>query len=126
MKRTEIERFVRDTLGCGCPDEVFEQIEYGPPPAALAALGVERRLLVGGRLLAYIVPCGPRLPAIRKLVEAGRSERDREGYNRFRLVLAATDPEQVRAAVEGEFAAAASPDDRVHLHAIEASNVHLG
>ena len=29
---TAIERFVRSTLGCQCPDEVFRHVEVGPLP----------------------------------------------------------------------------------------------
>ena len=47
-----VETFVRGTLGCGCPDEVFQQVEESAlaAPEAPAAW----RIAIGGRLLVYL------------------------------------------------------------------------
>ena len=48
-------RFVRDTLGCQCPDSVFEQIDYQENTGILDKDAIVKRLLVGNRLLIYIL-----------------------------------------------------------------------
>lgn len=95
--RVSIERFVRGTLGCRCPDRVFETIAI---QRDFAAGGDSHctRLVVGDRLLIYIVQDAG-APAVRRLARTGLSERNDCGYNRFRL------------------------DDRAHLHVIAAQTV---
>jgi hypothetical protein len=46
--------FVKNTLGCNCPDEVFKQVKvcFGVRPSA--GITLERWINVGGRLLVYI------------------------------------------------------------------------
>jgi hypothetical protein len=107
--------FVRATLGCTCPDAVFEQIET-------ARAGAERlRLGVGGRLLVYVIAGTDADDVVERLagwVRDGVAERDRRGMNRFRLVLGAADPAAVRAVAEPRFAALTAGDDHVHLHCL--------
>jgi len=113
-EREGVVAFVRGTLGCACPDDVFEQIETSCSPGRL-------RLDVGGRLLVYVIAgtdagdVRERLPA---WVQDGVAERDRYGMNRFRLVLGSADPGAVRAVAEPAFAALAAGDDHVHLHCL--------
>ena len=60
-RRLAIAAFARDTLGCGCPAEVFAQIQESrldlpglPDPG--------RRFAIGGRLLVYLVaPADPEI-----------------------------------------------------------------
>lgn len=115
-----IERFVRGTLGCGCPDEVFDSIEIertaGPGESAPCV-----RLLVGGRLLIYVLEAQDLeriADAVSELARHGIEQRDRAGLNRFRLVVAADDPTQPLKAATGSFASRAGTDDRAHLHVI--------
>lgn len=80
----ELVRFVRRTLGCGCPDEVvasavLEESDAGEPG-----------LNVGGRLLVRVLPMqdpdrfGESFPAtVRRLL----AERDARGFNRLRVVV---------------------------------------
>ena len=49
-----IEHFVRATLGCQCPDEVFRSIAIDQLRTADGAIGYTR-LLVGNRLLIYVL-----------------------------------------------------------------------
>ncbi|MCU0933440.1 MAG: hypothetical protein MUE86_03140 [Thiobacillaceae bacterium] len=109
--------FVRESLGCGCPDEL------------LAQLGIERRpggptvLSVGGRLLVHIRVCAREEDLERVLagwLEEGLAQRDALGFHRFRLVLAAADPNALRARAEAWFATR-SVDERTHLHLLRAA-----
>lgn len=118
MDRAAVTHFVRGTLGCGCPDEVFDSIAVEPllPFAGgLPAL----QLLIGSRLLIQLaVP--PRDAAaadwIERLATEGRASRDRHGYNRFRLVVVTSPGQAVPAGLEERFARLAGRDERVHLH----------
>jgi hypothetical protein len=112
--------FVRDTLGCRCPDELLRRIRLCGGPPGIAAM-VE----VGGRLLIYVVD-GRRLqPAtVTDVAVAGCRVRDARGFNRFRLVLVDAGGGGVqRAALEAAFHAAASGDERAHLHSVSAEDL---
>ncbi|OQX45698.1 MAG: hypothetical protein B0D90_02135, partial [Candidatus Sedimenticola endophacoides] len=86
LRREQITPFVR-RLGCRCPAALFERIESG----IRRRCGVDcQRILIGGRLLIYVVPAalaGDPVALAPRLLAAGVAERDREGFNRFRLVL---------------------------------------
>jgi hypothetical protein len=117
----ELEHFIRTTLGCGCPAEVFQAVDQAHTNASLAA-GVTQRLAVGNRLLIYLVRVvdAEGAPAqIPGWIAAGRQERDALGLNRLRLVLVAdASAPQWITRIEQSFAAAACGDDRLHLHVI--------
>ena len=87
-----IEHFVRGTLGCQCPDEVFQSISIDRSGTADDAASCTR-LLVGHRLLIYVLDAasfGVAESALADLVARGRRERDERGYNRFAWSLPAT------------------------------------
>ncbi len=118
--RRELTNFVRNTLGCACPDEVFERIEYED-----GGDGEDRRpcltIRIGGRLLIALwkiedaAPLETGLPA---LLNAGKSERDRRGMNRFRLVIATDAPGTVGPPARAIFSNHAEKDDKIHLHVV--------
>lgn len=115
-----IEHFVRGTLGCQCPDEVFRSVSIDPLRTADGAIGYTR-LLVGNRLLIYILDTAAvRVAdgALTDLVACGRRERDEHGYNRFRLVMACDEPASAGTAVQSAFDEAAGNDERAHLHCV--------
>lgn len=112
-------QFVRETLGCSCPDEVFESIRWD----TLSVVGVDvLRGIIGEKLLVYLFPVGDvkqmgrNLPA---LVKAGRDERDIGALNRFRLVLISDQPETLLGVATRLFADLSIVDDRMHLHVVD-------
>lgn len=119
---TQLERFVRETLGCTCPDEVFERVEIGEG-SPLPDGGRIQRIAIGGRLLIYLVD-GVAVVAVDRDIRgwtlSGRIDRDGAGMNRFRLViglngLSGPDADRIKDA----FAAACDDgDDRMHLHLV--------
>lgn len=118
MNPAEIEHFVRTTLGCGCPDEVFRSIAISRLPPAAGRPPIVQ-LLVGSRLLIHIVSPSTRDPAngwIEQLSANGRAARDRHGYNRFRLVVATAAPPASTRELASRFARAVTGDDKAHLH----------
>jgi len=115
-----IERFVRGTLGCKCPEAVFKAITISreQDPATETPY---TRLLVGDRLLIYVLDARhTKKPsaAVSTLAARGRAERDTGQLNRFRLVLATAHPTQILADAQTTFADAPGHDDRTHLHVI--------
>ena len=124
-----IERFVRGTLGCGCPDEVFQSMVIRRLPAGADRLPVVE-LLVGSRLLIHVVappPAGGVADWLERLAADGRATRDRHGYNRFRLVVvAAPGCAAPGAGLESRFARTAVGDDRMHLHVVASDRLPAG
>ena len=109
-------RFVRETLGCGCPDEVLAAISCQP---GADPDGHRWTLDVGGRLLVWVVTADPTSAhtVVAQDLQEGIEERNRRGFNRFRLVVVSRD-QLVAGAARAAFATANSPDDRVHLHVV--------
>ena len=98
-------------LGCGCPEEVFSKIRI----IDLSEHGITFGVEIGGRLLIGIEPMQGSDPEkertkIAELLEHGRKVRDREGNNRFRLVILVEDKTPL---LNDPLP---MPDDRVHLH----------
>lgn len=87
---------------------------------------LDNAIIIGNRLLVYIAEAGSagcieeHLPV---LVAAGKKERDEKGLNRFRLVLVADGPEDVRQAAEKQFEELRGSDEMVHLHVISRKNL---
>lgn len=116
--RDGIEHFVRDTLGCGCPDEVFQHLVVSPLPPVAARPPIVQ-LLVGSRLLIHVVaPPGGAAAGdwVEQLAAHGRAARDRHGYNRFRLVITSPAPLASGREIEQRFARAIVGDPKAHLH----------
>jgi hypothetical protein len=117
--------FVRVTLGCGCPDEVFSEIVVrlaaadNPAPVRLA-------IEVGGRLLVHVIEEGSALREpglIPSVLEDGVRRRDERGFNRFRLVVALEGDGAAGEILQRRFDAASARDDRTHLHVLPSSTI---
>jgi len=116
---------VRATLGCGCPDEVFQHLVISRVPP-IAGRPPIVQLQVGSRLLIHVVapPDGAAANGwIEQLAANGRTARDRHGYNRFRLVIATTAPPAPAHEIRERFARAIVGDGKAHLHFVEAERL---
>ena len=114
-----IERFVRGTLGCQCPDDAFRSISLEHLRSGADAIPYTR-LLVGNRLLVYVIEASTNRVAggaLIDLVARGRQERNERGYNRFRLVVASDEPESAGAA-RLAFESEAGTDEKAHIHVV--------
>ena len=121
--KAQIKHFVRDILGCTCPDEVFTQIRRLDPCTGVASAHAVYG--IGGRLcVAVYVPADWRELAqkLGRLVADGMQYREKHGYNRFRLVIASSDDD---AAIQlpKVFEALPEIDDKVHLHVVAPSQL---
>jgi hypothetical protein len=115
-----VRAFVRQTLGCNCPDSVFERVlcEGG---VQRGGLRLERRILVGDRLLIYVLRAASpeeAQQAVHALLQSGREERERVGLNRLRLVLVSPDPMGLVGHAQRAFADCPGRDERTHLHVV--------
>ena len=118
----EIVRFIRDDLGCSCPDDVLKEIRIERPWRTLDAGGGSVRIDVGGRLLVLVLAVGSTPSGLAELVvsaaEGGLAERDRLSFNRLRVVVASPSPSAVDPSARDAFEAWQRPDDRIHLHVV--------
>jgi hypothetical protein len=118
--RHSIEHFVRTTLGCKCPDEVFQSIAIERAPTPDTALP-HTRLVIGERLLIHVFEApsvNATAAAVSKLATQGRTERDAKQYNRYRLVLVSAHPTQVLDDAKASFTSVVGDDQRAHLHVV--------
>jgi hypothetical protein len=126
MNDKEIKVFVRETLGCGCPEEVFQYMDYQSNIMSGDVL-LRARINVGNRLLIYVVDVEKR-ESIRnilsRLIDIGKKERDDLGFNRFRLVLASDNMNEIRRTSE-ELFRDSGKDEKVHLHIVQKAVIPL-
>ena len=123
-----IEHFVRGTLGCRCPDEVFQSIAISHLPAVAGRPPIVQ-LLVGSRLLIHVVAPPTEMPGdgwIEQLATNGRAARDRHGYNRFRLVIATATPLAAARELAARFSRAVLGDEKAHLHFVCSDQLPAG
>lgn len=113
----EVKAFVQQTLGCACPEAVLEHIEVVAGTGA-----IKRTIRVGGRLLVYLLDADatPDIGvAVAEALRKGVSERDLNGFNRLRLVVAAADPDLIAGEVERAFSGSPERDAKTHLHLLD-------
>ncbi len=121
LNKPAIKSFVKGTLGCSCPDRVFNEIKYEVSAILPHCQNPILRIELGDRLLIYllvtdspdVVECD--LPVI---IGSGKEERDRRGFNRFRAVVCTSNVGAVVHLAGDVFARHAQQDDMVHLHVV--------
>ena len=114
-----LEHFIRSTLRCKCPDEVFQSVTIDRADS-------HARLVIGNRLLIYVLEAAAvhaAGKAVCRLTGQGLADRNALRLNRFRLVVASAQPTQVLADAKAGFAKAAGDDDRAHLHVLAADQL---
>ena len=122
QKYPEIKRFVQEALGCSCPEEVFNKIDYQKEIDGFPG----RKVNVGDRLLIYIISMNGRSNiqgVINSALEQGVEERNKKGLNRFRLVLVSSRPDELRSMAENAFDSSGYTDEKTHLHIVSESDV---
>ena len=125
----DIREFIRKTLGCTCPDEVFQHIECQTGLFIEDNLVLDYEINVGNRLLIYVTrvddpdSLGPMLS---RLVWTGKHKRDKDGFNRLRLVLLTQKPTVVAKKASDIFQTLDTTDEKVHLHVIDKEDFPIG
>lgn len=123
----QMKRFVKDTLGCTCPDSVFEHQEFD---SGISISNIEncKKLCAGERLLIYIIDTesvSDLSSSIPSLVSEGRKERDSRHLNRFRLVLGAKDVDLISKQAKTIFEGFNDLDGKVHLHVVSNKKIDM-
>jgi len=115
-----IREFVRKTLGCNCPEEVFQYID------CRTVVNIDENILpayeinIGNRLLIFaagIDEVDSLRSVLSKLVQAGINKRDEKKFNRFRLVLLTARENDVAEEALEIFNSLVT-DEKAHLHVI--------
>ena len=117
-----ITRFVREVLGCNCPDEVFQRVELKRGSTAINSCRADCEIQIGGRLFIVVTsePAERLTPSVLgQVIAEGRRARDAGGFNRFRLVVRAEQPEQVKDQLLQAFEAIPARDEKTHLHVVD-------
>jgi hypothetical protein len=111
-----IRGFVQDELGCGCPEQVFEQIRIlkgdATPDQTDMSLVIGERLLVSFARIEEIRPVEEKVPG---LIQSGVIYRDAVKLNRLRLVIQGTATETEKRLLESE----STKYEKVNVHFFE-------
>ena len=117
----KIKAFVKTTLGCGCPEKVFEKIAVSKLLIAEYDKGITR-IVVGDTLLIYLIR--PELSAhfadsVEAIALAGKNDRDTNQYNRFRLVVSGFDNDVLQGKVSVRYSKSFITDEKMHIHFVD-------
>ena len=121
-----ITKFVREVIGCDCPEEVFRHVQVRRGSTAVKSCTVDYELRVGGRLLIIVtsesvdVLSGSRLE---KVISEGREARDDGKFNRFRLEVQARNAAEDKDKLLRSFEAVSAKDEKTHVHVVGKSEV---
>jgi len=114
----KLKAFVKNTLGCGCPEQVFEKIDV----SKLLTVEHEKeitRIVVGDTLLIYVMrpePSGNFVDSAETVGLAGKIDRDTNNYNRFRLVVSSFEDDVQQKKVSERFSKSFNTDEKMHIH----------
>lgn len=129
MDKEKIKSFVRQTLGCGCSEDVFAHIYYECGVRPYIDSPPVDRINIGNRLLVYVTQASDADSVkknLQRLVNAGVNERNAANFNRFRLVIAADRPDDIRPIADETFRSLNNVDDKMHLHVISRKDIPSG
>jgi hypothetical protein len=117
----KIKAFIKGTLGCRCPEKVFEKIDISEWMTAEHEKKIIR-IVVGDTLVIYIVrplDSDALTDGLEAIALAGKSDRDINHFNRFRLVVSGVEGDDRRAIVAERFKKLFAIDDKMHIHFVE-------
>ena len=121
IDKASIKKFVREELGCGCPDEVFATIYIKRNPAEFNDVLKGDLLEIGGRLLVYLVETDDANSVVSNMEQIfirGQEMRNAGRFNRFRLVVAVPAVQPVEELMWNEFESLEGLDEKSHLNVI--------
>lgn len=124
----QIKSFVQQTLGCRCPDSVFEHVEIERNIQTDNGIFLHSRVNIGNRLLIYVVEqkgSSLKLEELSNIIHEGTHERYKYDFNRFRLVLVFKGSEELRQTVKNMFDSLPDKDDKTHLNIIDKKDLTL-
>lgn len=115
-----IKEFVRNTLGCNCPEEVFQHIDCRTAVSIDENTCPAYEINIGNRLLIFAAGIDE-VDSLRyvlpKLIQTGINQRNNRKFNRFRLVLLTSRVNDLEKEAFEIFDSLVT-DEKVHLHVI--------
>ena len=124
MNNQNIKAFVVQTLGCECPDQVFEYIDCQHNVTLDNGIRLSARINIGNRLLIYLLKVDDTSfiqSNLSALIRIGKDDRDSMGFNRFRLVIFGDNIDSIEHAAHTIFENLVDKDEKVHLHILSKS-----
>ncbi len=117
----KLKAFVKNTLGCGCPEKVFEKIDVSKLPTVVHEEDATR-IVVGDTLLIYVIrptPSADFFDSVESIGLAGKADRDANSYNRFRLVVSGIEDDGQQEKASECFLKSFNIDEKMHIHFID-------
>lgn len=120
-----VTRFVREVIGCNCPDDVFRHIEVQRGSSAVKSCSTDCELRIRGRLLMVLTaePLANLSAHLVHVIAEGKRARDERKFNRFRLVVETASPAEERDKFLRAFESLPDKDERTHLHGLPKGEV---
>ncbi len=120
-----VTRFVREVIGCNCPDHVFRHIEVQRGSSAVKACAADCELRIGGRLLIVVTsePVARLSRHLAEVIAEGKRARDERKFNRFRLVVQTMNADRESEQLFEAFESLSRKDERTHLHVLPKGQV---
>jgi hypothetical protein len=119
--KNDIKKFVINELGCNCPSEVFNIIERQKDIQLDQNINLNYRINIGNRLLIYIMEINDKeflRQNLLKIVAHGIDERNKNNFNRFRLVIISNDIDEMNKSGQRLLNTILKMDQKVHLHIV--------
>ena len=117
----KLKAFVKNTLGCGCPEKVFEKIDFSKLPTVVDEEDATR-IVVGDTLLIYVIcpiPTANFVDSVESIGLAGKADRNANNYNRFRLVVSGIEDDVQQEKVSKSFSKSFNTDEKMHIHFLD-------
>jgi hypothetical protein len=124
----ELRSFVRDVLGCGCPDEVLENMNVRKGISGGSVRFEDVLIDVGGRLLVlvfYIEDVRDAMKNLEDMLHQGKKARDQDGYNRLRIVISTHRVSAMKEKLLPVFERFRGSDDKLHLHILNECDIPM-
>ena len=118
-QRNIIKMFTRNILRCTCPDDVFDKIQC--QWRSICSIDVKVfEIRIGGRLLIFLwnTESTSAQKYLESVIQLGRNTRDKDGFNRFRLVITFDFKTDWNKDIDTQFQKLSQNDEKMHLHLI--------
>jgi hypothetical protein len=126
VNNSVVTKFVREVIGCNCPDEVFRHVQIRRSSSAIESCKADYELRIGGRLLIVVISEPVEALSVSRLQQVileGKRIRDEGEFNRFRLVVRTPNAVEDKERLLRAFEAVSVGDDRTHIHVLERREV---
>ncbi|HUN55194.1 MAG TPA: hypothetical protein VMU29_08575 [Smithella sp.] len=113
-----LREFVQETLGCMCPEKVFEKINISSRLVEGYSNEITR-IVVGNTLLIYVIrpeSDNNLFDSVELIGLVGKNDRDLNNYNRFRLVVSIVEDFAHNDTISERFSSIFATDEKMHIH----------